>query len=189
MGHRIRSGRVCRVLSVRWEGDHTSCHPARPRSGLLSFNRGTIISGSYPDSDPPQTFEVAEQRFARFLGEQGYPATVCWVTPGSVLVGTNRCYYVRVYRPEAFALARERYSRGLECGLGIALIAFCNSDRETFAIVIIPKDDLDRQNRLMGKLLKLSCPLPSARAIVVKDPRRWEILQMRHEERSKLIEL
>jgi aminoglycoside phosphotransferase (APT) family kinase protein len=73
--------------------------------------------------------------------------------------------------------------------LGIALTAFCNSDLETFAAVIVPKDDLDRQYRLMGKLLKLSCPLPSARAIVVRNSRRWEILQMRHGERSKLIEL
>jgi hypothetical protein len=147
------------------------------------------MRGSDREFDPPQTFEVAEQRLALFLGEQGYPTAVCWLIPGGVLVGTNRCYYVRVDRAEALALARERYSRGLERGLGIALTAFCNSDLETFAAVIVPKDDLDRQYRLMGKLLKLSCPLPSARAIVVRNSRRWEILQMRHGERSKLIEL
>ncbi len=142
-----------------------------------------------PDSDPPQKFEIAEQKFAHFLLAQDYPPSICWLTPGSVLVSTTRRYYVRVNRDEALELARRRYVQGLERGLGIALTAVCNSNRETFATVIVPLDNLDRQYRLMGKKLKLSCPLHQLKGIHVRDPFKWELLERRHGERSRMIEV
>jgi hypothetical protein len=149
----------------------------------------TNLTPKLPDSDPPLAFEAAERRFARFLAQHSYPTSICWLMPGSVLVSTVRRYYVRMNRPEALELARRRYSHGLQLGLEIALNAVCNSGSETFATVIVPTDDLDRQYHLTGKMLKLSCPLDQVKAIFVTSPVRWRILDRRHGERSKLLEL
>jgi len=88
---------------------------------------------------------------------------------------------------EGLKEAESTYALGLERGLGIALTAFCAFNNETFAYVIIPEDDIDRQHRLMGKGLKLSHPKEQRTTTVVLSELRWKILASRYAERSKML--
>ena len=83
--------------------------------------------------------------------------------------------------------AEKTYSLGLERELGIALAAMCASDEETFAFVVVPEDDRDRQSRLMSKGLKLSHPIERRNTTVVTSDLRWTILASRYAQRSKML--
>jgi hypothetical protein len=143
-----------------------------------------------PDYDPvpPETFEVAAERFGEFLAEAGFPRTICWLTHDDILIGCRDYrFLVHPIREAGLSMAKIAYLLGLKRELGIALTAMCASDQETFANVIVPEDDLDRQYRLMGKALKLSHPTERRKTTVVFSDLRWNILRSRYAEHSKML--
>jgi hypothetical protein len=139
--------------------------------------------------DPPQTLSAAEEKFGTFLTTQNYPKAICWVMPGDVVVDTNRHYWVRKREAEATRYAALRYSVGLERNFGVKLQAICATESETFASVFVPEDDLDAQYHLMGRGLKLSCPVERYSASAVRNPLKWRLLRWRNGQRSKELQL
>jgi hypothetical protein len=141
------------------------------------------VTGANPDP-PPQTLSAAEETFRTFLASQNYPKAVCWVMPGDVVVDTNCHYWVRKREAEATRYAALRYSVGLERNLGVKLQAICATESETFASVFIPEDDLDAQYHLMGRGLKLSCPVEKYSTSAVRNLLRWRLLRWRNGQRG-----
>ena len=140
------------------------------------------------ESDPPEKIEIASRQFSAFLASESWPAKICWLTREDILIGCRDFrFLVRPQHEKGLKEAERTYRLGLQRGLGIALIALCASDRETFTCVEIPEDDLDRQCRLMGKKLKLSHPAEKRKSTVVHSDLRWKTLSARYAERSKLI--
>lgn len=74
--------------------------------------------------------------------------------------------------------AEQQYTQGVDRNLGVELRAICATNIETFASVFVPENDLDRQYHLMGRLLKLSCPVEMRLARIVPSPLRWWILRL-----------
>ncbi len=138
--------------------------------------------------DPPDSLSAAEEKFRTFLASQNYPTSICWLMPGDVVVDTNRRYWVRKREAEATRYAALRYSVGLERNFGIKLQAICATEVETFASVFVPEDDLDAQYHLMGRGLKLSCPVERYSTSTVTNPLKWCLLWWRNGQRSKDLE-
>ena len=108
---------------------------------------------------------------------------------GEVVVDTNRHYWVRKRYEEATRNAARRYSEGLERKLGIMLQAIFATESETFALVFIPEDDSDAQGHLMGRCLKLSCPVERYSTSAVTNPFKWILLCWGNGQRSKDLEV
>jgi hypothetical protein len=142
-----------------------------------------------PNADPPKTLSAAEEKFRTFLATQNYPKTICWLMPGDVVVDGNLRYWVRKREAEATRFAALRYSEGLERNLGVMLRAICATETETFASVFVPEDDTDRQYNLMGRGLKLSCPVETHSTSTVRNPLKWRVLWWRNGQRSKELEV
>jgi len=142
-----------------------------------------------PSADPPETLAEAAERFKRFLSMQCWPETIRWLTHDDVLVDRKGQFWVRERGTMALEYAQLRYSKGVECDLGIALSAVCATDTETFASVFVPADDLDRQYHLMGRMLKLSVPTSKRSALTVTNPVRWWILALRNKRRNRMPDL
>lgn len=145
------------------------------------------MTGANPD--PPQTLSAAEEKFRTFLATQNYPNAICWLTPGDVVVDTNRHYRVRKREAEGARYAALRYSMGLERNFGVKLHAICATESETFASVFVPEDDTDAQHHLMGRGLRLSCPVDRHSASTVTNLLKWRLLWWRKGQRSKELEL
>ena len=139
--------------------------------------------------DPPQTLSAAEEKFRSFLATQNYPKAICWLTPGDVVVDTNRRYWVRKREAEGARYAALRYSMGLERNFGVKLHAICATESETFASVFVPEDDIDAQYHLMGRGLKLSCPVDRRSTSTVTNLLKWRLLWWRNGQRSKELEV
>lgn len=73
-----------------------------------------------------------------------------------------------------------QYADGVDRNLGVELRAICATNTETFASVFVPENDVDRQYHLMGRLLKLSCPVEMRLASTVPNPLRWWMLRLLH---------
>ena len=141
------------------------------------------------NADPPQTPSAAEEKFRTFLATQNYPKAICWLMPGDVIVDRTRRYWVRKREAEATRFAALRYSEGLKRNLGVILRAICATEAETFASVFVPEDDTDRQYHLMGRGLKLSCPVERHSTSTVRNPLKWRVLWWRNGQRSKVLEV
>lgn len=139
--------------------------------------------------DPPQTLTAAEEKFRTFLATQNYPKAIRWLMPGDVVVDTNRHYWVRKREEEGTRYAALRYSVGLERNFGVKLHAICATESETFASVFVPEDDVDAQYHLMGRGLKLSCPVERHSTSTVTNPLKWRLLWWRNGQRSKELEM
>jgi hypothetical protein len=154
--------------------------------------RGVAHNSRVTDAnpDPPQTLSAADEKFRTFLATQNYPKAICWVMPGDVVVDRNRHYWVRKREAEGTRYAAMRYSVGLERNLGVKLQAICATESETFASVFVPEDDLDAQYyHLMGRGLKLSCPVERYSTSTVTNPLKWRALWWRNGQRSKKLEV
>jgi hypothetical protein len=127
--------------------------------------------------DPPKTLPIAEEKFSTFLASQGYPKAVCWLEPSDLVVDAKRRFWIRL-RPETAMRAEQQYGAGVDRNLGVELRAICATNTETFASVFVPENDLDRQYHLMGRLLKLSCPVEMRLASTVQSPLRWWMLRL-----------
>jgi hypothetical protein len=139
--------------------------------------------------DPPLTFAGAEEKFRKFLVIQNFPKAICWLMRGDVVVDTNRHHWIRKREEEGTRYAALRYSKGLERNLGIILQAICATQLETFACVFVPEDELDAQRHLMGRCLKLSCPVERHPTSTVRNPFKWRLLWWRNNQRSKGLEV
>lgn len=127
--------------------------------------------------DPHGTLQVAKEKFRAFLTSQGYPKAVCWLEPSDLLVDAKHHYWIR-HRRERTIRAEQQYAEGVDRNLGVELRAICATNTETFASVFVPENDLDRQYHLMGRLLKLSCPVEMRLASTVRSPLRWWMLRL-----------
>ncbi len=142
-----------------------------------------------PTTDaPPLQFEEAEQRFAAFLAENGYPRCVCWVTRRDVLVDDSGVLLIK--RSKTAAKEQSRlYGLGVSSGLGVALVALCATSTITYANVFAPKDVLDAQEHLLGPSLKLSCPVTRYPVRVIQSRLAWHFYSLCHHRRSRALEL
>jgi hypothetical protein len=140
--------------------------------------------------DPPLTLSGAEKLFSEFLFQNGHPPRVRWLTAADLIVDKRGRFWVRGQGTNANPSreANRQYSVGLERNLGIALRALCSTDAETFATVLLPRNDADAQYNLMGRCLKMSCPTSTRAAFVVKHPIRWFLLKLRNKGRSRTLE-
>lgn len=109
--------------------------------------------------------------------------------PGDVVVDTSRHYWVRKRGAEGARYAAQRYSVGLERNFGVKIQAICATESETFASVFVPEDDVDSQYRLMGRGLKLSCPVERNATSTVTNPLKWNLLCWRNGQRSNELEV
>jgi hypothetical protein len=139
--------------------------------------------------DLPQTLSAAEDKFGTFLATQNYPESIYWIMPGDVVVDTSRHHWVRKCGAEGPRYAALRYAVGLERNFGIKLQAICATESETFASVFVPENDVDAQYNLMGRGLKLSCPVGRYSTSTVTNSLRWRILWWRNGQRSKVLEV
>jgi hypothetical protein len=81
---------------------------------ILQPLRGVAHNSKVTDanSDPPDAFSAAEEKFRTFLETQNYPTTICWLMPGDVVVDTNRHCWVRKREAKGAGYAAVRYSVG-----------------------------------------------------------------------------
>src|SRR5215468_1754351 len=142
-----------------------------------------------PNSDPPLSLDAAEEQFRRFLRTQQLSEAIWWLMPGDVVVAAGPRYWVRKRADEALPYARARYEEGLRRNLGILLEVVCATEKETFAGVFIPSDPIDAQHRLMGRGLKISCPVQRYPTSITNNALRWSLLQWRYGNQSKMLEV
>lgn len=129
--------------------------------------------------DPPLTLKTAKEKFSSFLASQNYPQNVCWIALGDLVVDNKTHFWIRL-RPNAEEHAAQQYAEGLDRGLGIELRAICATDAETLASVFIPESDLDSQYHLMGRGLKLTCPVKRYSTSTVRSLVKWLALCLRN---------
>lgn len=139
-----------------------------------------------PNARPPNTLSAAEEKFRIFLATQNYPTAICWLMPGDVVADRNRHLWVRKRGTEGTRYATLQYSLGLERNCGVKLEAVCATEAETFAFVFVPEDDLDAERYLMGRGLKLTCPVERFATSSVTNPLKWRALWWWNIRRSKL---
>ena len=138
------------------------------------------------NADPPNTLSAAEERFRTFLATHNYPTTICWLMPGDVVADRDRHFWVRKRGAEATKHATLQYSVGLERNVGVELEAVCATETETFASVFIPEDAIDAQRYLMGRGLKLTCPVERNATSAITNPLKWRLLRWWNIRRSRL---
>jgi hypothetical protein len=138
--------------------------------------------------DPPPTLAAAEPRFQSFLRSQKLSEIVCWLMPGDVVVADGPHFWVRKRGTETLQYANARYVEGLRRNLGILFEVICATEKETFAAVFIPEDEIDAQYRLMGRGLKISCPVKRYATSATTTLFRWSLLRWRYGKRSGILE-
>ena len=141
------------------------------------------------NSDPPKTLREGEQQFRVLLRHENYPETIRWLIPGDVVVSKGRRYWVRKRGTEAEQYAAARYADGVERGLGILLSAVCATKAETFAWVFVPEDRLDAGYHLLGRCLRVACPVDGHSTTVVTGPLHWLWLRRLYGKQSDLLEV
>jgi len=187
----------CLRITVCIRAMSQACAFRSPFSRILSaieifrqLTRRRIIFGvSDLNADPPKTLEEAKQKFRGFLRSQNYPEAICWLIPGDVLASAGPQYWVRKSGAGAEQYRANRYAQGVDRNLGILVEAVCATETETFASVFIPEDDADAQHRLMGPLLKLSCPVQRHSTTEVTNPLYWLWLRWRYGRQSDSLEV
>ena len=111
-----------------------------------------------PD-DPPKSLAEAEELFGKFLSDRGLPTRIVWVQEADVVFEHERSRLVDISSCLDRAYVEQSYQQGVAKDLGISLIAHCASSKHTFATIFVPDDAVDAQYHLMGRGLKLSCPM------------------------------
>jgi hypothetical protein len=137
------------------------------------------------NADQPRTLSAAEEKFRAFLVTQNYPTAISWLMPGDLVAGKNRHFWVKKRGVEATKYAILRYSLALERNVGVELAAICATEKETFASVFVPEVDLDAERHLMGRGLKLTCPV-KARNVSRYRWLKWKLLWWWNTRRSRL---
>jgi hypothetical protein len=146
-------------------------------------------AGKNPVENAPPTLGEAVEQFKKFLGSNGHPTEVRWVTRGDVIPKGPHQRWVHARSENQIPCAEKQYAQGLKKGLGIALRAVCSTETATFAAVFVPEDDLDAHCNLMPRGLEVSCPAEKMKAVLVKNPFWWRYLRLRYRRRIEILEL
>lgn len=133
----------------------------------------------------PESLEAATQHFSEFLQVNGYPHDVRWIAADDVAVNEQARFLIRDREESSIREAQVLYKAGLRRELGIALRAVCATDKITFALIFVPRDETDAEYALMPKGLKLSCPTRRYDATLVNNSLLWLLLRLRNRKRTK----
>jgi hypothetical protein len=141
-----------------------------------------------------ETFEAAENRYRRFLVENGYPPQIIWVRSQNVVFPGKRFVYVKFPIPaENLARARETYESGITQQRGVLFSSLCELEEATCCFVWFPKDRDEAARYLMPAdgSLKMSALIDLARVPgrVIRTSLAWKILQLRHGKRTIMRDL
>jgi hypothetical protein len=139
----------------------------------------------------PQSFEEAVSRFEVFLKENGYSASLIWVEPSDLIPSGQHSIYVKLpVQTTNLTRACDRFKRGISDGLGITFGTICDLSSATCCYAWVPKDQIDQQDHLMGRGLKITARTGSSRlnGILVGSQLRWWLLKLRYRRQSRLRE-
>jgi hypothetical protein len=126
------------------------------------------------------SFEAAETSFKKFLGDKGFGSEVHWVFREDVIIAAFGKVFVRTPIPEVNReQAKKCFDLGKKRNLGIAFRAIGILDEVAFAYILLPKDDLDAQYKLMGEdVLKPSCTMPMPKVRATSNSILWKMRQI-----------
>jgi len=136
-----------------------------------------------------ETFEAAENRYRRFLSENGYAPKIIWVRSQNVVFPGRRYVYVKFPIPtENLAQARETYESGMAQKRGVLFSSLCELEEATCCFVWFPKDRDEAARYLMPAdgSLKMSALIDLARVPgrVIRNSLAWRIVRLRHGKRT-----
>src|SRR5580692_10663860 len=132
------------------------------------------------------TFDESCLRFRKFLGDNGYPADLIWITPQELLAG-DRLLYVRLPVPDVnVQRVREVFENAMEQHSGIVFTTVCELDSATCCRAWVPADDDERGRAMCPRDLKISALKGNSRirGQGVRSRLKWEYLRFRHRERQ-----
>jgi hypothetical protein len=135
------------------------------------------------------SFDESLVEFQRFLERNGYPREVIWVTPRDVLVSREPLIYVRVPVPRDNELhVRRLFDLGITQQTGVLFDTVCEGEGVTFSYAWVPCDDLEAEEALMPKGLKMSAKTGASRmtAKAVRSNMQWLYLWLKYRKEQKL---
>jgi hypothetical protein len=108
-----------------------------------------------------ESFDDALQRFQAFLGQNGRPTSVIWLTADDVVVSDNFVVYVRMTPSRASEdEARRKFETGMHRGMGVALEGLFELGDAMCAQVWLPHDQTNAEYALLGPgMVKLQIPV------------------------------
>lgn len=121
------------------------------------------------------SFNEAQSEFKNFLAGEGRSSNLLWLFREDVIFLFARVF-VRIPVPaENEARMAACYELGKTRGFGLNLHGFCLLDSQLCCYVVLPKDDLDSQYRLMApNAIKYSFRSELPRAESVRNPVLWK---------------
>jgi hypothetical protein len=137
----------------------------------------------------PESFEEAVSRFEVFLTENGYSTNLIWIEASELVLSSQHSIYVKLPAPARnLSHARDCFERGRANGLGVNFGTIRELRNATCCYAWVPKDEVNQQNHLMGRGLKLTAKTGSSRltGVIVKSQFHWWFLKLRHRRHSDL---
>ena len=129
------------------------------------------------------SFDESLARYKQFLGENGYPREVVWVTPDDVLLSSSPVIFVKLPVPESNEQSvRHLFDLGISQQKGVLFDTLCEGNGVTFSYAWVPSDDSEAEEHLMPKGLKLSARTGTSRMLgrAVGSRLRWSYLQLKY---------
>ncbi len=120
--------------------------------------------------------------FRQFLGKNGYPEKVAWVTARDILLSGRRLIYVKVPVPDSNENeVRQLFDAGASEEWGILLDTICDTKDATYAFAWSPRNAREAERNLMRKGVKMSAAPREARVPceAVRSRLRWSYLQFK----------
>ena len=115
--------------------------------------------------------------FIAFAVEQGYPSTLLWTAPRDLMVWRGRYFVRRRDFEESERQANAVFDHGLAQDLGVAVEAYCKTDRFTVCRVSVPDDGLDAKYRMIPESgVKMSVAVDPPAVVLVRNPLVWWLL-------------
>jgi hypothetical protein len=127
-------------------------------------------------------------KFCRFLGKNGYPEKVVWVTARDILLSGRRLFYVKVPVPDSNENGvRQLFEAGASEEWGILLDTICETKDATYAFAWSPRNAREAERNLMHKGVKMSVRPREAKVPCepVRSRLRWSYLQWKHRGRQQ----
>jgi hypothetical protein len=138
-------------------------------SDAFGPDRGAMMILPIPD------FDTAIQRLRSFMAQLGHsPGELVWVFREDVSTHKRRVLVKVPLRPGNDRIARDRYERGRNLGIGVCLEVFCRLRQTYCCSCWFVRDPEESARRLCGGLkLSVGFDLPDARAI--RSPLVWAV--------------
>ncbi len=118
--------------------------------------------------------------FRQFLGKNGCPEKIVWVTARDILLSGRRLIYVKVPVPESNENeVRQLFDAGASEEWGILLDTICETKHATYAFAWSPRNAREAERNLMPKGVKMSARTREGKVPceVVRSRLRWLYLQ------------